>query len=165
MSQLKRIPPSDKASKSEWLDDLSAFLKNRPAAVLESVPKHITDPDAHWDTSRFDLVTLSAPVSNYYFVAHLDTEGAVGNDGNRWSLSLQTGDDASVTINIVPGEEGKPGKIVLVNEATARTNTPSAVVVLVPCSLSGARVCDVLDVIISERRDEYVFAAGGAGGR
>lgn len=143
-----------------------AFLKNRPAAILESVPKHITEPGAHWDTSRFDLATLSAPVSQFHLVAHLDTENAVGDDGNRWSLSLQTGDSTSVTVTVVSSEEGVgPGTIILENEAATRTQTPSAVVVSAPCSNSKARVCDVLDLIIQERRDEYVFAAGGAGGR
>lgn len=165
MSQSKRIPPSGKAPVEPDWADLAAYLENRPAAILESVPKHITDPSAHWDTTHFDLATLSAPVSHFHFVALLDTEDAVGNDGNRWSLSIQTGEDASVTLNTVPGAEGKPGRIVLENEATTRTKAPSAVVISAPCSIFTARVCDVLDIIISEKRDEYVFTTGGAGGR
>ncbi|VDB97153.1 unnamed protein product [Peniophora sp. CBMAI 1063] len=158
-------PTLPKTPQPGWEKELLAFLQGQPAAILESVPKHITQPGANWDTSRFDLTTLSSGVSQYHFVAHLNSEHQAGRDGNRWSLSLQTGDDTSVTVTVVPGDEGMRGKITLENETAARTQVPSAAVVSARCPNDKTRVCDILDLIIREKRDQYVFAAGGAGGR
>ncbi|KAI0316344.1 hypothetical protein OF83DRAFT_1084336 [Amylostereum chailletii] len=134
--------------------------------MTDSIYSHIANFDGNWGTMEFRKASLALPVTHIHLVAHENQEN-VGGDGqppaNHWTISLQVGSNSSVRIDMVPGEPGRPGMVVLQNKSydltTKRTCAVSAEVT------TGTTVASILSLIINKKRDNYVYSPLGEGCR
>lgn len=136
--------------------------------MSDPVLSHIMNADGNWGTSRFiqPSATLAKTVSRIYFAAHSNQYNA-GSDGmpptNHWSMFLQTGQHESVRVEVAPGEPGRPGMILLETKQYSVTNNTTRVE---PAAVpEDTTVATIFSLIISKKRDNYVFAPVGEGCR
>ncbi|TBU26204.1 hypothetical protein BD311DRAFT_456859 [Dichomitus squalens] len=136
--------------------------------MTDSVYSHIMNTDGNWGTSRFKspVATLALPVSRIHFAAHENSEDT-GSDNmpptNHWSMYLETGPNSSVHVDVVPGEVGRPGMVMLETKGYITTNHASRVETA--ANSTGMTVSDILSLIIAKNRDRYIFARVGEGCR
>ncbi|KAG9048439.1 hypothetical protein FS837_012887 [Tulasnella sp. UAMH 9824] len=113
----------------------------------------------------FKLETLAAAISSVNFIAHANPDNQ-GEDGqpptNHWTMFLVTVDASPVHIDVIPGEEGSPGMVVVEHQEFQTIDSIHVVSVGVEV---GTTVADILRVIIRKGRDRYVFADIGEGCR
>jgi hypothetical protein len=133
---------------------------------MSTARTHIFDSDGYWGTSRFPPRALEETVTYIHFCAHSNPENE-GADGqpptNHWSLFLEIDESRSVRVDAVPGAPHTPGMIILeiknYNITERRVFNESSAVP------AGTTVETILQVIIKNGRDRYMFAPVGEGCR
>ncbi|EJF64981.1 hypothetical protein DICSQDRAFT_144699 [Dichomitus squalens LYAD-421 SS1] len=134
--------------------------------MTDPVYSHIMNTDGSWGTSRFQTpaATLTLPVHKIHFAAHHNIHDD-GSDNmpptNHWSMFLETSSTSSVRVEVVPGCAGSPGMVVLETKGYATTERASRTETAV--SSPGMTVSNILSVIISKKRDRYIFHPVGEG--
>ncbi|KAG8894657.1 hypothetical protein FRC00_008623, partial [Tulasnella sp. 408] len=131
---------------------------------VAAITSYITASD-NWGTMDFKLETLAAAISSVNFVAHANPDNQ-GEDGqpptNHWTMFLVTVDASPVHIDVIPGEEGSPGMVVVEHQEFQTIASTHVVSVGVK---DGTTIVDILRMIIQKGRDRYIFADIGEGCR
>jgi hypothetical protein len=136
------------------------------APSISAIQTHILNPDGNWGTSRLRLDSLPQTVTYITFCAHINPSDEGADDQpptNHWSLFLVISPEASVRLDVVPGEPDAPAMLILDTKdydvSELRSHEVSANVA------TGTTIKAILKIVVEKRRDCYTFAPIGEGCR
>ncbi|KZT18643.1 hypothetical protein NEOLEDRAFT_1143115 [Neolentinus lepideus HHB14362 ss-1] len=134
-------------------------------SLASTVYSTITNSD-NWGAMYLKKASLDATVSSVTFVSHLNVDNAGDGDlppTNHWSMFLEIGASTSVHVDAVPNDPGEPAMIVVETKSSDVTQDASHTVVAT--AAAGTTIANILSLILTLKRDKYVFAPVGEGCR